>query len=234
MVFKLVTPSHYTIVNNSESVNRFLCNHSSESFTFFLKSQSLIEALSKELCEKDENIASRVNSLVEALETSMVNSESRYSVPLGIIKDNQIKIMEGALNKKIKNDFKDDVKLFFSELIRPCYSLKDMDEGKRVDYLKDYIHNLNTFLHKRRLHQDIPTATAATLSQGLIIPFELESGSNMIVRLHPSEARIFETKERCPYYFVLETIEYKYCLKLVLASYRTRILNIRRTLLTER
>ena len=115
--------------------------------------------------------------------------------------------MEMGMNKKIKNDFKDDVKCFFHELIKPTYRLKDIEEDKRNGYVRGHLNSLNLYLHKRRLSTDSNTPLGNILAHGLMFPFQETSQSSLIVRINPQIVNVFETKERAPYLFVMETIK---------------------------
>lgn len=116
-------------------------------------------------------------------------------------------LMEMAINKRVRNDFKDRVKSFFGEIVKPCYKLKAVDKELRKAAVQKHLKRLNVWLHKKRNFTDTPTSEARKLNHGVVIPFQKDPKSSMIVRVLRTEVKCFETKERAPYLFIVETIE---------------------------
>jgi hypothetical protein len=138
----------------------------------------------------------------------MVNEDNRYSTT-GSKRNtkDQFAIMEHSINKRIKNDFKDDVKCFCEKMTRPCLVLKAMSPEERKPYLRSYFEKINHWFHHRRSSEGSPTVKGMKLLHGFAMPFESDRKSNLIVRVERDEFIVFETKERSPYMCVLETIE---------------------------
>lgn len=138
----------------------------------------------------------------------MVNEDNRYSGSLKKknFKD-QFEMMEHSINKRIKNDFKDDVKHFFHLMIQPCHSLKGLQKAERSIFLKGYFEGTNRWFYQRRKAEEFPTVKGMKLMHGFTMPFDNFPDSNTIVRVVKDEFIVFETKERCPYMCVFETIE---------------------------
>ena len=154
-----------------------------------------------------------MENLTEALESSMVNKDSRYNLLPSkknfemLENASPVFLMELAINKRVRNDFKDSVRTFMNELVKPCYQLKMIPEKDRNQMMVKHMEMINFMLHKRRDAEDSHTAEANQLSHGLMLPFLNEKNSNLVVRVHKDEIRVFETRERAPYLFVIETIE---------------------------
>ena len=192
----------------------FLCDMCARNTNHYFKVNpphqiySLTEALSAEMAALDPENQGRIDRLLEAFENSMVNEDNRYSsaAPKKFFA-NQMEMMEHSTNKRVKNDFKDDVKYFLHLMIQPSVTLKQMDSDDRFNYLKGYFESINRFFHDRRLKEDHPTIKCMKLMHGFTMPFENYHESNLIVRIANEEFIVFETKERSPYMCVIETIE---------------------------
>lgn len=171
---------------------------------------SLTEAFSYEIAKENEIKRGRVDKLLEAFENSMVNEDNRYSsASKKKTFSDQMLMMEHSTNKRIKNDFKDDVKYFFHLMIQPSIVLKQMAADDRPKYLKGYFDGVNKFFYDRRLNERQTTIKGMKLMHGFTMPFDNFPESNTIVRVVSDEFMIFETRERTPYMCILETIEYR-------------------------
>jgi hypothetical protein len=149
-----------------------------------------------------------MDKLLESYECSMVNEDNRYSSgsKKKVFKDH-FEMMEHSVNKRIKNDFKDDVKQFFQLMVQPCSVLKGLTEDERSQYLKTYFTRVNQWFYERRTKEEFPTIKGMKLMHGFTMPFDNYQESNTIVRIVRDEFKVFETRERCPYMCVFETIE---------------------------
>lgn len=145
---------------------------------------------------------------MEAFEGSMVNEDNRYNQnsKKKVLLD-QFAAMEHSINKRIKNDFKDDVKEFFYRMVQPSVTLKSLHKGERIPYLKAQAQEVNEWFYSRRRADERTTMKGIKLLHGFTMPFENNAQSNTIVRMSKDEFMVFETKERCPYMCVFETIE---------------------------
>lgn len=161
----------------------------------------------------NRKVRGRIDDLVEALESSMVNKDPRYNLLPSkanfemLENASPVYLMEIAINKRVRNDFKDNVKAFFGEIIKPCYYLKNIEDSNRQKVMKKHLQMINIWLHKRRRVDDTPTREAIELSHGFILPFRTFKDSNVVVRVVKDEVKVFETRERAPYFFVVETVE---------------------------
>lgn len=169
---------------------------------------SLTEAFAHEYGELGSPGRESIDKLLEAYECSMVNEDNRYSgsVKKKAFKD-QFSMMEHSINKRIKNDFKDDVKHFFHLMVQPCNNLKSLFKSERDKFLKGYFLGINRWFHQRRKAEEFPTIKGMKLMHGFTMPFDNFPESNTIVSIIKDEFHVFETKERCPYMCVFETIE---------------------------
>jgi hypothetical protein len=168
----------------------------------------LTEAFAEEFGEIGSQGRVTIDRLLEAYECSMVNEDNRYtgSLKKKAFRD-QFEMMEHSINKRIKNDFKDDVKQFFHLMVQPCNSLKQLEKTERLIFLRGYFLGINRWFHQRRKVEQFPTIKGMKLLHGFTMPFDNFPESNTIVSIEKDEFHVFETKERCPYLCVFETIK---------------------------
>lgn len=189
-------------------IETFLCDLCAKSPYFYFKIYTLTEAFAYEKTQQDLRVRNRVDKLMEAFEGSMVNEDNRYSQnSKKKVMSDQFEAMEHSINKRIKNDFKDDVKEFFFRVVQPSVTLKSLHKSERIPYLKAQAEEINDWFYHRRRAEEKTTMKGIKLLHGFTMPFENSSQSNTIVRLNKEEFLVFETKERCPYMCVFETIE---------------------------
>lgn len=94
--------------------------------------------------------------MIESLESSMVNMDPRFNLQPSkenfekLSQASPVFLMEIAVNKRVRNDFKDRVKSFFHEIVKPCYLLKAVEKELRQSTVKKHLKRLNIWLHLKR------------------------------------------------------------------------------------
>lgn len=190
----------------------FLNDMCAESLLHFTKIHTYVEAFGMELVALETDMAEVFESLVENQEISMVNSKNHMDRHTKNDKNKKInknpeEIMEQAMDKKIRSDYKDDFRHFYEAQTKPCYKQKQIAEEKRKETLQKHLQKINVWLYERRITRDGDTKLGRNLRQGILVPFEKDTESNMIVRVCHEEFHIYNTQERSPYMFAIETID---------------------------
>jgi hypothetical protein len=186
---------------------------SANDLIIFMKIHTYLEAWATELILTRPNVKARVERLLENLEISMVNAKPRPNLEVAKIKVkitpqvSQEILIEQAIDKKTRNEYKDDLRTFYYYIMKPCYNLKNFAVHKRKDTLKKYLQKINIWLYNRRETRDGDTKLSRKLRCGILMPFTKNPESNLIVRIAHEELLCFSTKERSPYMFVVETID---------------------------
>ena len=209
----------FTLYNKCSEVDIFLLDLCAESFEFYSKITICFEIWGYQFIHQNDNYKKRVRNLLEDCETSMVNGEKclinynnkrKDKVNNGIHNFDQKELYEFVIGKRSKNDFKDDVRYFMNYLVKLSYLL--IAEGNTNELKKiavDYLHKLNLELYKRRSKYKETIPKYRFMYQGIMIPFEKNPNSNLIVRIVYKETKIFKTKERCPFLVFFETVDIK-------------------------
>lgn len=121
-----------------------------------------------------------------------------------------IDIVETMNAKGARSDFKIDVKRFLGNLVNFSLYLKKTSVDERLVVGKKFLNNMNGWLYRRKMNPNkINSRDHHSLYEGILFPFNPSENyqSTLIVRIIHQEITCFETKCRCPYRTVIETID---------------------------
>jgi hypothetical protein len=150
-----------------------------------------------------------INREIMKLENCIVNGklEDSSSEPIPIYR---IEGLEDELlfRKLIRNDYFDQQKSFFENLIKKSEELNQETEFLDV-FLTSFLLETNNKLLKLRTKYSSGQEEnyTARLYRGIVIPFDNSLKTEQIVRVIPSESLCMKTKTRVPYLIVFETVD---------------------------
>ena len=186
-----------------------------KSYSLFFHSQSIkshnfaLRLFWRFLCCSTNQEIKGVNNEIMKLENCIINGRvdesSADPMPIYSIKGAHDDILYRKLNRE---QYFDQQKRFFDGLVKKSEELNQDSQYLDV-FLTSFLIEVNTKIAKLRMTYRSNDANdhTARLYRGIVVPFEMCSNHEQIVRVVPAESFCIRTKSRVPYLIVFETVE---------------------------
>lgn len=171
----------------------------------------------------------KYNDLINKIELTLVNGHRPFVKQYSITKLSQISkdiITQNTLNKQLRLDYFDKVKVFYEKLKSLCENLKTITSSDRVELfiLRDQAlmkqithinHNISS-MYTEVVKQNSKKCKLIHLFRGVILPFNdsdevNDENNNIIVNILNQHSFCFNTKARVPVKLVVECIRVYEC-----------------------